>query len=714
MNTNTAVDGQTLLAKGGLSAVAQLQQAVALAFAQRSDVYAMPFDGSLAQAWRTFARMLNVTPGELAGALAPHFGVPPAGNLDNVSPAVLALVPANYCQSNTVLPIRLEDGVLQVACANPFDANMLERLRFITGKALALCLASPGVIEDAVVTAYAKEASRQAPELHGLSAQAQSAIDDNAVIKLGRGLMATAIKQRASDLHIQPYLGAFVVRIRVDGMLRRLTMLPDAVASSLVRHFKARSGMDSTNIVIPQDGRMSLTHEGAEFDLRVSCLPASRGERLVIRFLDQSRVHRLSQANFSLADLQTMRRAITRPSGMVIMTGPTGSGKTSTLYGMLAELNRGLVNIITVENPVEYRVAGISQVEVNEKAGRTFSSALRSILRQDPDVVLIGEIRDRETAEIAAQAALTGHLVLTTLHTNDALTAVPRLLNLGVEPTLLADAMSAVVSQRLCRTLCTACRVPVTEPLTGAEKAFHEITHNRPGYRAVGCQACDYTGYHGRLPIVEILEMNPALRDAVAAGEHRLSALEALRHDDLKSLVASGSMRIISGDTTVSEVFEVVGPGFWPQLAQHYGAVCFTETMELTTQPLTSGQAVMLMSTNSALTQALERLLTRQGMRLVAVADAEQGNVALHKDEDIVFIIGDIDEGVGLDQAQDILRNNRLHISWARLPAAVLLPESLMGQQTALRHSGVLAASFLQKPLDEQALLQTIARSHAV
>ena len=694
--------------------VRELQHVIAMAFPERRDVYELPFEGTLAQAWSTFARMLAIAPADLARTLAPQFGVPAAGALDQTDATVLALVPSNFCQSHGVLPLGVKEGVLHLACANPFDANVQERLRFVTGKALAFELASPEQIDDAVVVAYARLASRQAPELGHLSASGGSALDENAVIKLGRGLLASAIKQRASDLHIQPYLGAFVVRIRVDGLLRRLTMLPDAVASSLVRYFKAHSDMDPTNIMIPQDGRMSLTHENAEFDLRVSCLPASRGERLVIRFLDQSRVHRLSQSNFSLADLQAMRRAIARPSGMVIMTGPTGSGKTSTLYGMLAELNRGSVNIITVENPVEYRVAGISQVEVNEKAGRTFSSALRSILRQDPDVVLIGEIRDKETAEIAAQAALTGHLVLTTLHTNDALTAVPRLLNLGVESTLLADALSAVVSQRLCRTLCSTCRAPVVEPLTGSERAFLEITHNKPGYRAVGCQACDYSGYHGRLPIVEILEMNAGLRDAVAAGEHRLSALEALRQDDLKSLVASGSMRIISGETTVDEVFDTVGPSFWPHLASHYGAVCFTETLELTTQPLASGKAVLLMGASDNTRTQVASVVSSAGMRLITVSDAEQAQQALHKDEDIVFIIGDVREGMGLEQAKEMLRDNRLHISWARLPAVVLLPQDLVGHETALRQSGVLAAAFIEKPVDEQTLLKAIARSHAM
>ncbi|MFM7783865.1 MAG: GspE/PulE family protein, partial [Gammaproteobacteria bacterium] len=477
------------------------------------------------------------------------------------------------------------------ATANPLDDNTTERLRFLASRQVQWLLAPPQAIDDAVLVAYSREAARLAA---AEQAGNDKSLDQNAIVKLGRSLLASAIEQRASDLHIQPYLGSFVARIRVDGVLRRLVMLPDAVATSLIRHLKARSGMDATNMLIPQDGRMSLVDVGHDFDLRVSTLPVSRGERLVIRFLDQRRVHQLNKAGFSLASLQILRRGINRPSGLVIMTGPTGCGKTSTLYGMLAELNRGSVNIITVENPVEYRIAGISQVDVNEKAGRTFMAALRSILRQDPDIVLIGEIRDQETAEIACQAALTGHLVLSTLHTNDALTAIPRLLNLGVQPSILADSLALVVAQRLCRSLCTACKVPVTEPLTAEERLFVEVTLNRPGHRPVGCKACNYTGYFGRLPIVDIVEVSAGLREAMARGESRLPELGALRAGGLKSLAASGSLRVISGDTTVTEVLDAVGPAFWPELAQHYGSEYRGEALEENAQHVAPGQAVLL------------------------------------------------------------------------------------------------------------------------
>jgi len=648
----------------------------------------------------------------MATAIAPHYGVTAAGPLDGAEPQALALVPAGYCQQNTLLPLRIDAGHLVVATANPLDQNLTERTRFLARRSIEWVLAAPQDIEDAVFFAYAQEASRLAKAEEAALQATDVQGEDNSVVKLGRALLSRAIDMRASDLHLQPFLGAFAARIRVDGVLRRLHMLPDAVALSLIRHFKVRGGMDSTNFLIPQDGRMSVVHGGRDFDLRISTLPASRGERLVIRFLDQSRVHRLGQANFSHAALQTLRRAVARPSGMVVMTGPTGSGKTSTLYGILAELNRSTVNIITLENPIEYRMAGISQVEVNDKAGRTFHAALRSILRQDPDIVLIGEIRDAETAEIACQAALTGHLVLSTMHTNDALTAIPRLLNLGVQPSILADSLALVIAQRLCRMLCVHCKVPVTDPLTPMESVFEQATRNRPGYRATGCKACDFTGYRGRLPIVDAIEMRKALRDAVSLGESRLSALEKLREGGLKSLAASGSLRIISGETTVSEVMESVGPTFWSELSEHYGTTFDPEAAGAHMGQGAAGQPVLVIGQDAALVEQLRPALEHSGQSLTWVSTAEEAHAHLQEDEDITFIIGDLADGVNLTDAAEQLRLNRLHTSWSRLPALVLVPTSLAGQEERLRATGVMA-SFMAKPVDAQAVVDHIRQAHA-
>jgi type II secretory ATPase GspE/PulE/Tfp pilus assembly ATPase PilB-like protein/CheY-like chemotaxis protein len=686
-----------------------LREAVRRVYAERADVAALEFDGPEPQGWSAYARMLDVRPEELARAIAPAFGVEAAGPINGlaIEAAVLEQVPYNLCQKHTVLPLRWSEGVLVVATGRP-DQDLRERLAFLVGKPVRWALAPPAAIEDALLVAFSREAVRAAA-----SGSADAAgLDENAIVKLGRELATRAIRLRASDLHIQPYLGQAVARIRVDGVMRRLAILPEAVAGMLIRHVKARGGMDPSNTQVPQDGRMSFVLDGRDYELRLSTLPATRGERLVIRFLSQGQVHRLGSAGFSLAALQTLRRAVARPAGLVVFTGPTGSGKTSTLYGMLSEVNRSDVNIITVENPVEYRVAGISQVDVNEKAGRTFAAALRSILRQDPDVILVGEIRDRETAEIAVQAAMTGHLVLTTLHTNDAMTAIPRLLDLGVQPSVLADALVVVASQRLCRKLCAACRMPVAEPLSPEERAFQDLTRNAPAYRAVGCQQCEFTGFRGRLPIVDIVEINRALRDAIAAGESRLAVLEGLREGGLKSLAASGSLRVISGDTTVREVMDAVGPAFWSELAAHYGAYFSTEVAEAIPTNAAKGFGVLLVGGDDKLAESLKRLFDEEGLRIVEASDAQSADRLLHDDEDIAFIVRDLPEGSGLDEALAVLREHRLHTAWARLPSAVLLPPSLAAHQEALRSSGSMAA-MLVKPLDVAELLAQVRRSQA-
>jgi type IV pilus assembly protein PilB len=665
-----------------------------------------------ARLWQNLVTASGLDEKSLAHKLAPAVGLEPAQGLEDAQSAALALVPAQFCRTYKVLPLRLEKHSLVVATGNPFDESVGEQLRFMVNRPVQWVLATPDAIEIAATIAYGREATRQASASVNELGLPSASENTNSIVTLGRGLLTSAIDQRASDLHIQPFVDSASVRIRVDGVLRRVMMLPDAVAVTLIRHFKAKCGMDSTNNLIPQDGRMTLVVQDREFDMRVSVLPASHGERLVIRFLEQGRVRRLSGAGFSLAALQTLRRAIRRPSGMVILTGPTGCGKTSTLYGMLSELNSHSVNIITVENPVEYRIPGISQVEVNEKAGRGFATALRSILRQDPDIVLIGEIRDAETAEIAVQASLTGHLVLSTLHTNDAMTAIPRLLGLGIEPTVLADSLAAVAAQRLCRVLCTQCRAPVSQPLAPEELTFLQTTHNPPRYRKVGCKACDYTGFFGRLPIVDIVEMTPALRDAIAAGHTRLSDLDALREGGLKSLAASGSLRVISGDTTVREVMDAVGPTFWPELARHYGTTFQNDPQETFPEPMALSPAVLLMSADKNLTDALNQQLVPHGYRLLQASTREEAQALLVQDEEIVFIVGDIDDPVTLQQAQAWFLENRTRIAWARLPSAILLPESLAHEQSALRDSGVMATMFA-KPLDYTELVSHVRRSRA-
>ncbi|MGA0032278.1 MAG: ATPase, T2SS/T4P/T4SS family, partial [Burkholderiales bacterium] len=473
-----------------------------------------------------------------------------------------------------------------------------------------------------------------------------------------------------SDMHVQPFAGGGMVRIRVDGILRRLAFLPGPVLPALIRYVKAHGGMDPTSDRAPQDGRLSIVSDDHDFDVRLSVLPASRGERLVMRFLDQNRVYRLSGASFSIAELRAFRRMISNNAGVVLLTGPTGSGKTSTLYSLIAELNKIGVSIITVENPVEYRVAGISQVEVSPKAGLTFGSALRSILRQDPDVVLIGEIRDRETAEIAMQAALTGHLVLSTLHTNDALTAIPRLIDLGVEPSVVADALTGVVAQRLVRRLCKKCRVRTSEPYRSEEKLFRKVTGEWPGHRPVGCEACGHTGYSGRMPVTEIVEMSPDLAHAIAHGDRSVPTLREISKGPLSSISVTAAVHVISGDTSVQEAVRVIGQRFWKGAAVGFDRTPPTEAQLATWDNEKGGAAVRVLVFHHDAKKAkilAEALKAGQFIPLVATTPDEAREV-VEQEEDVSLIVADISPPKGMT-AFELLRELRLALAWAQLPA---------------------------------------------
>jgi type II secretory ATPase GspE/PulE/Tfp pilus assembly ATPase PilB-like protein len=687
----------------------------ARAYPDQKALQTLNFDGSLLQAWQIVARLLAIEEEALAKKLAPLYGIGAAGAMDHADSKALAAIPSAFCQRYRILPLRYKEGTLLVATSNPLDANLAERVRFVLGHPFEWLLAPPEAIELATVIALSQEAARQVAG-DGFEQNLTLAGIDTAVVKLGHGLLISAIEQRASDLHIQPFMGAATVRIRVDGVMRRQMTLSDAVSATLIRHFKARSGMDSTNNMIPQDGRMSTVVNQREFDMRVSVLPVRQGERLVIRFLEQGKVQRLSGAGFSLAALQTLRRAVRRPSGLVLITGPTGSGKTSTLYAMLSEVNNSAINIITVENPVEYRIPGISQVDVNEKAGRTFATSLRSILRQDPDVVLIGEIRDHETAEIALQASLTGHLVLSTLHTNDALTAIPRLLDLGVQTSMLADSLAAVASQRLCRKLCLTCRVPISEPLLADERVFSEITGSRPAYRPVGCKACAFTGFLGRLPIVDIVEITPRLRDAIAQGETRISELEKLRESGLKSLSASGSMRVISGDTTVREIQDTIGQKFWQELATIFnkqGIASGSNIDDLAPSYIGIEPGILLITNDTKLQERIQQPLADYGYRLVVASHPDEANDILHRDEEVVFTVLDVPDSVTTSQAPAFIADSRAKIAWARLPAACLVHADIEAQRESLLKAGLIA-KLTKKPLDTDELIRLVRLSDGI
>ena len=379
--------------------------------------------------------------------------------------------------------------------------------------------------------------------------------DDAPIIRLINGLIAEAVRLGASDIHVEPYETALTVRLRVDGVLREVLSLPVRLASLIVSRIKVMARLDIAEKRIPQDGRISLTLGGKTFDVRVSTLPSRAGERVVMRILDKEQASlKLDELGMKPGVLTAFEGALSQPNGIILVTGPTGSGKTTTLYAGVAALNDSTRNILTIEDPVEYAVAGVGQTQVNPKVGMTFAAGLRAILRQDPDVVMVGEIRDAETAQIAVQASLTGHLVLSTVHTNDAVGAITRLRDMGVEPFLLASTLRLIVAQRLVRKLCLACRKPEI-----AEGAFAKLAGVDPGtrlYRAAGCAACHDTGYGGRIGIYEAVRVDDRIRRLI--GERAIEdEIAQAAFAAAAALSEAARAVVLEGITTVEEALRV-------------------------------------------------------------------------------------------------------------------------------------------------------------
>ncbi len=381
--------------------------------------------------------------------------------------------------------------------------------------------------------------------------------DDAPVIRLINGLMAEAVKTKASDVHLEPFEKALSVRLRVDGVLTEIASLSARMAPYIVSRIKVMSRLDIAEKRIPQDGRLSLTLGERTFDVRVSTLPSRHGERVVLRLLDTS------QAQIGLEDLGMQASvhggilsALEEPNGIILVTGPTGSGKTTTLYAGLSVLNDQSRNIMTVEDPVEYALEGVSQTQVNTKVGMTFANGLRAILRQDPDVVMVGEIRDTETAEMAIQASLTGHLVLSTVHTNSAVAAITRMRDMGVEAFLLSSTVKAILAQRLVRKLCNSCKIEIEDDAGLKEQLQLEHNHDATFYKPGTCEACSHTGYHGRVGIYELVRVDETLRRMIqdGASEQEMQA-HAFEYSD--TLAASGARLVAAGDTTIEEVMRV-------------------------------------------------------------------------------------------------------------------------------------------------------------
>jgi type IV pilus assembly protein PilB len=491
-----------------------------------------------------------------------------------LNPAATGLVKEDLAMKYGVVPLRAPQGVLVVALANPLDREALRTIEFACGRRVYPEVATQTAVRDALEHAYHLDQTLDAylqgipesaavpvaelPDEHEDLKSLMRESDLPPVVKLFNLILLEGIRTRASDVHIEPSQTAVRVRYRVDGILEESFHLPKWIQDPLTARCKVLARLDITERRVPQDGRIRINHQDTMVDLRVSSLPTQFGEKVTMRILDPSRAPSgLEQLGLSERDLHCLRQAIGRPEGLILVTGPTGSGKTTTLYGMLAEMISSTRNIVTIENPIEYQLRGVNQVEINEKQGLTFAGTLRSILRQDPDVILVGEIRDAETAEIALRAAQTGHLVLSTLHTNDAVSTITRLVDLGVEPYMLASAIHLIVAQRLVRRICEQCAEPY-EPDGEALSRLHIEPAGQKFLGGIGCASCHRTGYAGRHGVFEIMPISQEIHKLIESrASEALIRLQA-REEGTVSLAQDAARQICAGTTTVEEVLRVV------------------------------------------------------------------------------------------------------------------------------------------------------------
>lgn len=521
-----------------------------------------------------------ITQEQRAAALSIKFGIPLLKALTekDVDPEVLAQIPLRFLRDTAIIPIRDDAGGIRIVTSDPYEFAPIDELSLIVGTPSSLVVAPRPVIIDTINRYYPLEGTKEMiAELEEEKAVEGGELSfgdmqedilgmesDAPIIKLVNHILYQAVKRGASDIHIEPFEKEVRVRFRIDGVMYEALTPPKRAQAAISSRLKIMANLNIAEKRQPQDGRIQIRVADKPIDIRVSVLPVTHGERIVMRLLDKSRSFAvLKNLGLSERDYAVLERAVHNPNGILLITGPTGSGKTSTLYSILSELNTPDVNIITVEDPVEYQMAGIGQVQVREKIGLTFAAALRSILRQDPDIVMIGETRDQETAQIAIQAALTGHLVLSTLHTNSAPASITRLIDMGVEPFLIASTIVAIVAQRLVRKLCPSCKAPITpDPavfsqlgITAAEAAT--ITF----YGARGCEECLNTGYKGRLALFEIMVMTSAIARLTIERADTTLLTEQSKKDGMTQLVTDGVRKIKAGITTIEEVLSVAASG---------------------------------------------------------------------------------------------------------------------------------------------------------
>lgn len=504
---------------------------------------------------------------ELTQALSERLKVPYADLTKfKIKENALDLLTRSYADKNKIIPIECNDKTVVIATSDPMNFHLMDDISVRTGRNVKFVMATKTSIENAIANHYDETSSEVRENINqqfeldkltifNLDEQLKNEIENSPIVKFVNTLIFNAISFNASDIHIEPSKENTKIRMRIDGQLIEKMKISSGAHNSLVTRIKIMARLDIAEKRIPQDGRIEIQERDKTFDLRVSTIPTVYGEKIVIRVLGgMGNLLDLKKLGLNAVNKEYLNRILKSPNGIVLVSGPTGSGKTTTLYSILKSVNKSTVNIITIEDPVEYRLEGISQVQVNNKTGLTFASGLRSILRQDPDIIMLGEVRDTETAEIAVKAAITGHLVLSTIHTNSAAGTIPRLVDMGIEPFLLSSAIVGVVSQRLVKKLCPKCKFEYTS--TPEEMKYLEIDSPTRIYKAIGCPECDQTGYKGRIAIHEILPITSKIKKLIGQNANEFEIEEVAIQEGMITLKEDGRGYVINGIVSVEDLMK--------------------------------------------------------------------------------------------------------------------------------------------------------------
>ena len=645
-------------------------------------------------AWDLLARELRMPERALAAALAPTLRVAIA-DFERAESKAARLVPEKVARKHNVFALRESDRELTVASSDPQDYEAERDLGFASGRRIAFELASPAAIADHLSGGYSadrivenllagadstladavKVVEDMAPEI-----VEQGDVESAPLVKLTNLILSDAVVQRASDIHIEPG-GARggVVRFRIDGVMRQHMVLPSAAVNRIVSRIKVLGKLDIADRMRPQDGRARIQVLNKSYDLRISTVPTRDAEKAVIRILRPDMAKSLGDVGLQDYELQRIRQLIGQRDGIVVVTGPTGSGKTTTLYAALSDVATSEVNVMTVEDPIEYELPGVTQIQVEPKRNVTFASALRSILRQDPDVIFVGEIRDNETAEVAAQAAATGHLVLATLHTNDAMSAVSRLSDLGLDRATIASVLRGAVAQRLVRRLCVDCAERIAGPLKEPEQRLASALGVKPPYRAVGCAKCNQTGYRGRIPIVEVATISSPMMDQIVAGATAPALQRMAVTQGMRPLREVALDHVRKGETTLEEIERVLG-----------------EVADDAPSAAPQAPCILFADDDDMLRHLATAILEAGGYRVRQARDGAEALKLIESGEDFALVITDLRMPVmGGDVLVRALRSNG---QTAMLPVIILTGADEHDTEVELMDAG--ADDYIRKPID--------------